>query len=244
MTKKQGKGTFAPVKTSRIPDKVYKQIVSMISNGDLMRGEKLPSEREMAILLNVSRQSVREALYRTESMGLIEIRQGEGSFVVSSARESLKPALAVLLAEHAERVFEFLEIRRLLEGWCAEKAATEATAENLETMQDTLRRMELLKPTEKRWEKADMEFHLSMAAATQNVIAMHIMDVLKDSFRSYFQIRRLSTKAERKGTLLEQHRDLFEEIKRRDPSMAKQRALEHLDYIEQIIGEDMGIIPS
>ncbi len=241
-TNQGSKGVFSPIKTSKIPDKVYKQIVSMISNGQFKPGQKLPSEREMALDLEVSRQSVSEALYRAETMGLIEVRQGEGSFVVSSVRESLKPPLTVLLAEHAERVFEFLEIRRLLEGWCAEKAATEATPENLQTTKDILKRMEKVLPTEKRWEKVDMEFHLSVAAATQNVIAMHIMEVLKDSFRSYFQIRRITTKDERKGILLQQHKDIFKAISQRNPSLAKKKTLEHLDFIEEIINEDMEII--
>ena len=108
MKKNVGTGrVFSPIKTSKIPDEVYKQIVSMISSGQVKPGQRLPSEREMASDLGISRQSIREALYRAETMGLIEVRQGEGSFVLSSVGESLSSPLAILLSEQAELLFEF-----------------------------------------------------------------------------------------------------------------------------------------
>jgi GntR family transcriptional repressor for pyruvate dehydrogenase complex len=88
---------FFPIKTRKISDEVYKQIVSLISNGQLKPGDKIPSEREMASELGISRQSIREALNRAEVMGLIEVRQGEGSFILSSVREPLKPPLTVII---------------------------------------------------------------------------------------------------------------------------------------------------
>ena len=232
-------GVFFPIKTSKIPDKVYKQIVSMISTGKLKPAEKLPSEREMASDLEVSRQSIREALYRAKTMGLIEVRQGEGSFVLSSVRETLKPPLTVLLEEEAERIFDFLEIRKLIEGWCAEKASGKATPENLEKMKEILKKMKGVVPTEKAWERVDREFHISVVAATQNVIAMHIMEALKDSFSSFFRLRRITTQSELKGLLCRQHNEIYRAISRRDPLLARQKAVEHLDFIEKRIKEDL-----
>jgi len=233
------KRIFSPIRTSKISDEVYKQLVSLISSGQLKPGEKLPSEREMASEFGISRQSIREALYRAEIMGLVEVRQGEGSFVLSSVRESLKPPLLVLLEEEAGRIFEFLEVRKLIEGWCAEKAAVEATADDLEKMAEILEKMEKLVPTDTEWEGADVEFHLSIAAATHNVIAIHIMEALKDSFGSFFRFRKVLTRPEKKDLLWQHHHEIYRAISQRDPFLAKRKIVYHLDYIEKKIAEEM-----
>jgi GntR family transcriptional repressor for pyruvate dehydrogenase complex len=230
---------FSPVRNSKISNEVYKQLVSLISNGQLKPGEKLPSEREMASDLGISRQSIREALYRAEIMGLIEVRQGEGSFVLSSLRESLKPPLWILLEEEAGRIFEFLEVRKLIEGWCGEKAAIAATAEDLEEMGRILERMESIIPTDREWGAVDVEFHLSIAATTHNVIAIHIMEALKDSFGSFFKFRKVFSRPEKKDLLWQHHHEIYRAINQRNPSLAKQKIVDHLNYIEKKITEEM-----
>jgi GntR family transcriptional repressor for pyruvate dehydrogenase complex len=230
---------FVPVRTSKISDGVYKQLVSLISSGKFKPGEKLPSEREMATDLGISRQSIREALYRAEIVGLIEVRQGEGSFVLSSIGESLRPPLLVLLEEEAGRIFEFLEVRKLIEGWCAERAAREATAEDLEKMKAILEKMKNSTPGDREWEEADVEFHLSVAAATHNVIAIHIMEALKDSFSSFFTFRKVLTRPEKKDLLVQHHHEIYSAISQKDPSLAKRKILAHLNFIEKKIREEM-----
>jgi GntR family transcriptional repressor for pyruvate dehydrogenase complex len=231
------KRLFSSVTPSRIPDVLYRQLVSLITSGRIEPGERLPSERDMALELGVSRQSVREAIYRAKAAGLIEVRQGGGTFVISSLRGSLQPPLSLLLQGQAEKIFEFLEIRRLVEAWCAEKAARTANGPDLKRMQSILRRMEKVKPTTERWETADLDFHSTVAAATHNVIAMHIMEGLKESFHSYFKVKKFTPQTERKDLLLKQHRAIFEAIRRKNPREARKKALEHLDYVERWIAE-------
>lgn len=236
MRKSQTKrGGFSPIKTSKKPDKVYKQIVSMISNGTLRPSEKLPSEREMASDLEISRQSVREALYRAETMGLIEVRQGEGSFVRSTVGESLGSPLAILLEEQAETVFEFLEIRKVIEGWCAEKAAIEADAVDLRKIREVLDKMMKLSTANKKWEETDMAFHFAVVAATHNVIAMHIMEALKVGFDTFFDFRQHFSKADEKEVMWRHHFEVYEAINQRNPILAKQKIIDHLDFIEEKI---------
>ena len=137
---KSEKNLFSPVKTNKKSDGVYNQLFSLISSGKLTPGDKIPSERELAAELRISRQSIREALDRAEVMGLIKVRQGEGSFILSSVKGALKPPLALIIEQEAARIFDFLEIRKLVEGWCAEKAALEATDEELQGMQEILKK--------------------------------------------------------------------------------------------------------
>jgi GntR family transcriptional repressor for pyruvate dehydrogenase complex len=230
---------FSTVTPRKIPEMVYKQLVSLITKGHLRPGEKLPSERTMATELGVSRQSIREAIYRATTAGLIEVRQGEGTFILSSFKGNMRAPLSILLTEQAEKVFEFLEIRKLIECWCAERAAEAATPADLKTMQGLVKKMEKVKPAESAWEKADLEFHSFIAAATHNVLAMHVMEGLKDSFDTYFRVKKFSTKPERKDALLGQHRRILDAIRQRDPKKARRKIVEHLDYVEKMINEDI-----
>jgi len=238
------KKLFSSVTSRKIPDVLYKQLVSLITSGRIAPGEKLPSERDMALELGISRQSIREAIYRAKAAGLIEVRQGGGTFVISSMKGDLKPPLSILLEEQAEKIFEFLEIRRLIEAWCAEKAAKAANSGDLKKLQALLRKMEKVKPTTEGWERADLDFHSCIAAATHNVIAMHIMEGLKESFRSYFRVKKFTTHTERKDLLLKQHQSIYEAIRARNAREARKKALDHLDYVEEMITENLGISAS
>ena len=229
------KGVFSPIKTTKIPDEVYKQIVSLISRGEIRPSEKLPSEREISTELGVSRQSVREALYRAETMGLIEVRQGEGSFVRSSVSNNLKAPLEVIIGEQAERVFEFLEIRKLFEGWCAEKAATEANDEDLKKIKNILDRMKKLKTTDKQWEETDLAFHFAVVSAANHVIAIHIMEALKVNFTTFFDFRQILEKIDKKELLWQHHYDIYDAIKQKKPQAAKQKLVDHLNFMEKTI---------
>lgn len=232
-------GLFSEVKPKKVTDVVYRQLVSLIATGRLKPGERLPSERAMAQEMGVSRQSVREAIHRAKAEGLLEVRQGGGTFVISSLKANLKPPLSILLEGQAENIFEFLEIRRLLEAWCAERASRGATRGDLRRMKQLISEMEKVFPPEDAWEKADLEFHSAIAAATHNVIAMHLMKGLEESFHAYFRMKQFTTRSERKEDLLRQHKAIFEAIRKGDGDEARRKMLEHLDYVREMIREDL-----
>ena len=236
---KQHRKLFSPIKTSRLSDEVYKQIVALISSGKLKPGDKIPSERELAADLRISRQSIREALNRAEVMGLIEVRQGEGSFILSSIKKSLKPPLTIIIEKEAERIFDFLEIRKLVEGWCAKKAASEATGEELENMKEILEKMKKVVSKDKQWEELDLQLHLSFAKATHNVIAVHIMEALKRNFGPFFRFAKSMPRSEKIDVLWQHHHEIFLAIERRDPETAKNKVIEHLNFIEKKLKEDI-----
>jgi GntR family transcriptional repressor for pyruvate dehydrogenase complex len=229
---------FSAVIPRKIPDIVYKQLVSLIANGRLKPGEKLPSERGMAAHMGVSRQSIREAINKARTMGFIEVRQGGSTVVVSSVKEHLKTPLVIILEEQAEKILEFLDIRKLFESWCAEKAAAAAKHADLRAILILLQKMEMLQPGEAAWEKADLSFHSAIAAASHNVIAIHIMEALRASFNSYFKAKKFALEPERKILLHQQHQAIFMAIKQKSPQAAKTRMMEHLEYVEEVIRRD------
>lgn len=236
------KKLFSPIRSRKLSDAVYRQLVSLISSGELKPGDKIPSERELAADMGISRQSIREALNRAEVMRLIEVRQGEGSFILSSVNESLKPPLTLIMEKEVERIFDFLEIRKLVEGWCAEKAAVEATADELENMQEILDKMKKVAAKDKQWEAMDLALHLSFAKATHNVIAVHIMEALKSNFRPFFKFTKSMPSSERIDVLWQHHYEIFSAIKQKDPVTAKKKVIAHLNFIEEKLKADMETI--
>jgi GntR family transcriptional repressor for pyruvate dehydrogenase complex len=106
-------------------------------------------------------------------------------------------------------------------------------------MGEILEKMESSSPGDREWEEVDVEFHLSIAAATHNVIAIHIMEALKDSFGSFFRFRKVLTRPEKKDLLVQHHHEIYKAISQRDSSRAKRKIVYHLDYIQKKIAEEM-----
>jgi GntR family transcriptional repressor for pyruvate dehydrogenase complex len=229
---------FSTVTPRKIPDVVYQQLVTLIATGRLKPGEKLPSERDMAADMGVSRQSIREAINKARTVGLIDVRQGGGTVVVSSVTEQLKAPLSILIEEQAEKIFEFLDIRVLFESWCAERAAASAKAGDLRAMAARLKEMGRLEPGGAAWERADLAFHSAVAAASHNLVAIHIMEGLKSSFNSYFKAKKFALGPERKHLLHRQHAGIYEAIRGRNAARAGLRMREHLEYVAEVIRRD------
>jgi DNA-binding FadR family transcriptional regulator len=118
-----------PIKSTRIYEEIVRQIKGMIGEGRLKSGDQLPPERDLAEKFIVSRTSVREALRALESVGLIEIRPGEGTFVREVSVDALVEPLALVLVSQREMIGELFEARRLLEPAIAGLAARRARDE-------------------------------------------------------------------------------------------------------------------
>src|SRR2546430_9607739 len=130
--------SIAPIKSTRISEAIVRQVKAMIAEGRLKSGDQLPPERDLAQKFVVSRTSVREALRALESLGLIEIRPGEGTFVRGVSVESLIEPLALAMLSHREAIGELFEARRLLDPAIAALAARRATPEELAEMERIL----------------------------------------------------------------------------------------------------------
>src|SRR5215468_10780085 len=129
-----GRVEVEPVKSTRIYEEIIRQVKQMIGEGRLKSGDQLPPERDLAEKFVVSRTSVREALRALESLGLVEIRPGEGTFVREVSVETLIEPLALVMASQREAISELFEARRLLEPSIAALAARRATPEELSEM--------------------------------------------------------------------------------------------------------------
>src|SRR3972149_4308559 len=125
------------IKKARVSEDIVAQLKALIASGKLHTGDQLPSERDLAEQFKVSRASVREAIRALESMGLLEARQGHGTYVATSVEALVQP-LAHAIAREENAILDLFEVRRLLEPQLAALAAERATPQDLEELQDIL----------------------------------------------------------------------------------------------------------
>jgi GntR family transcriptional regulator, transcriptional repressor for pyruvate dehydrogenase complex len=226
------KPEFEVVRRNRVYEEVAKQIERLILK-KLRPGDRLPSERELADMLRVSRGSIRDAIRSLELLGLVEARQGTGTIVRESSTESLANPFATALKRRKELVSELLDFRKMLEPPLAARAATHASPEELVEMEEILRRQEERQRQGDDAVAEDAEFHYSVALACDNSVVMKVIDILMDLLRDT-RARSLQVEG-RPQKSLSGHRRILAAIKRHDAEAAKAAMRRHLEDVEEIV---------
>jgi GntR family transcriptional repressor for pyruvate dehydrogenase complex len=220
------------VRKSKVYEEVAKQLERMILS-KLRPGDKLPSERELAETLGVSRSSIRDAIRSLELVGLVEPRQGAGTVVKEISSDVLVNPLASVLRHKLELVSELLDFRLMLEPPLAARAATHASDEEIGEMEDILRRQEAKLAREELAVEEDSEFHYSVAMASGNSVVLKVLDVLMDLLRD---TRERSLQLEgRSQKSIAGHRRILAAIKRRDAEAANAAMRRHIEDVEEIV---------
>ena len=221
---------FRFVKRQRVSDEIASQVRALISEGVLKPGDRLPPERELIREFGVSRPSLREALKSLVAQGFLEVKQGDRTFVKSITSEKLQDPLSLLLKADTQKIFDLIEVRKAMEAWGAFHAAQRGSEEDIKQLEEIIGEMKAALDEGKSWEKQDADFHLAMAQATHNTIQTHIMSTIYDLLReSVAKVFRDQAKAKK---LFNQHYRIFSAIKNRSPDKARERVLEHLNYVE------------
>ncbi|WP_434511937.1 FadR/GntR family transcriptional regulator [Desulfitobacterium sp. AusDCA] len=223
-----------PIKTRKIYEEIVEQIRDLVTSKNLKPGDRLPSERDLAARLHVSRASVREALSALEMLGLLEIRSGEGTYIRQIDIESVITPLAWLLYMEKDSDLELLEVRKIFEAQAAALASERSNPEDLQEMGSALRRMYSDLQTGRLGEEADHQFHFAVARATHNSIFIRLMNAISDTMHHTLKTSRIKL-YEEKGMpeqLYNEHEGIFEAIQQRDIQHAKERMLAHLEGVE------------
>jgi DNA-binding FadR family transcriptional regulator len=177
---------FEPVERKKVADSVAASLRDAIVGGRLARGEKLPSERELASQYEVNRSSIREALMRLEAWGLIEIRQG-GATRVRDFLLSAGLQLLPHLVEPGGRVDHQLlgdlhDIRGMFLGWSAERAALKADAAAVGRLEALVVEMEVPQARPAQLQKLDYAFFEELVRTTGNRVLALIANVVRDVY--------------------------------------------------------------
>jgi len=230
------KSDFEVIRRNKVYEEVAKQIERLILK-KLKPGDKLPSERELAEMLQVSRSSIRDAIRGLELMGLVEPRQGAGTIVRELSAESVVNPFANSLKHQRDQVSELLDFRKMLEPPLAARAATHATDDEIAEMQEILQRQETKMALGEAAIAEDTEFHYSIALASGNTVVLKVLDVVMDLLRD---TRERSLQVEgRAQRSLAGHRRILAAIKRRDAESAKAAMRRHVEDVEEIVLEKL-----
>ncbi len=217
-------------------NKVYEEVAQRIERLILKKlrpGDKLPSERELAEVLSVSRGSVRDAIRGLELRGLVEPRQGAGTIVCEAPAEALPNPIVNALSRRRERVSELLDFRKMLEPPLAARAALHVSADEISEMGEILQRQEKKVVQGDTAVAEDAEFHYSIALASGNSVVLKVLDVVMDLLRDTRE-RTLQVDGRQEKSLAG-HRRILAAIRRHDPDAAQLAMRQHIEDVEEIV---------
>jgi GntR family transcriptional regulator, transcriptional repressor for pyruvate dehydrogenase complex len=219
----------SPLRQSRLGDQLYEQILDRIVSGALAEGAKLPSESQLCQLFGVSRPVVREALSRLQADGVVISRHGSGSYVQRRPNQAF--ALLAPIGDVAD-LMRCMEFRIALEGEAAFLAALRRSAADLARMEAALAELDAIIARGEIGHEADRNFHVAIAAATQNRLFVHAMETFAEHTLKGMELaRRLSLRrsAKRLQIVQQEHIRIVEAIRAEDSVLAREAMRQHID---------------
>ncbi|WP_078394243.1 FadR/GntR family transcriptional regulator [Shouchella patagoniensis] len=231
---------FKQVKTKKISEVIRDQLEELIRNGDIQPGEKLDSVEKLSASFEVSRSAVREALSALRAVGLVTIRQGEGTFVNKYDFSSMVDPVDIHQILSNKEKQELFQVRKIIEVGAASLAADNRTDDHLTVMKDALDQMEIAEAGKDLGEKADVRFHLALAEATGNQLLIEMMQKLSDTLAlTMYESRKISLYAEKQTLtrLHQEHEQIYHAIEAQDPDAANGAMMDHLINVEEALME-------
>lgn len=230
------KHIFGKVTSDKTAQQVVHRIEVLVLEGVLRNGDKLPSERDLACEMNVSRPILREALKMLEAKGILVTRHGQGTVVADVIGSIFSEPIERLMRQYPRTRVDYVEFRREVEAWAAFLAAERATQDDILILKDVFSSMEEAhyKQIVEEEARLDLEFHITIADCAHNIILIH-------SLRSCYQLLSDNVLLNRgriynfpgaRDKMLEQHRAILDAIIAHDASAARAAARDHLIYIE------------
>lgn len=224
--------SLKPIKPKRISDQVFDQLRELIFRGELKPGDQVMPERELAEAMNVSRTSVRDAINKLVVMGLLEQRQGQGTFVRNPDVKTRNP-LAVVMETQDATLEDLLEVRVGLECYAASLAAERALESDLQFLEKSIEEMRNEVRSGRLGTEADVSFHMAIAYATKNPLQVYIMKNFFDFLfvgikENLSHLYRVPGNIEK---ILVQHENIFQAIKSRDPVKSFHVMQEHIFFV-------------
>lgn len=226
--------TLTPIKRQKLPDSVVDRLLEVVRSGEFGPGGRLPAERTLATQLGVSRASLRNALTRLELMGVLEVRQGDGTFVRDSAAETLSLPFQGLLRGLPQTAQDLLEFRQILEPEAAALAATRATREQISSLRACLDQQYLTATRGVKLSQDDLEFHTLIAQMVGNTVILRVLETLQQLMQ---HLRTHTLKGDRPELTLQEHAQILSAIEARDPVAARAAMADHLMTVVRTASE-------
>lgn len=222
-----------------VTDEAIEKIKGMIVSGELRPGSKLPKEADLADRLGLSRNSLREAVKALSLIRVLDVRQGDGTYVTSLEPNLLLDALGFVVDFHQDdTVLEFLEVRRILEPAAAAMAARVMSAEDVAALGEVLASLSDDATLEELIDN-DLEFHRRIAAGSGNSVLCSLIDGLSGP-TARARIWRGLTEEGAAARTRQQHRAILDAIAGRSPDLAHAWATVHVAGVEQWLRGTLG----
>lgn len=223
---------FQPVQNQRLYQKVAEQIGLLIAAGEFKCGDRLPSERELARQLAVSRPVLREALVTLEISGLVEVRGGSGCFVVANPN-----TIPPFFADGGPSPFEVIHARSVIEGEIAGLAAEKAAPEDIASLTDTVAIMRADIASGRDTRETDALFHIRLAEITDNsVLAGIVGDLWSHMTMPVFsKLWANSGLRDTDSMTVIEHIRIIDAVGARDIPRAQGAMAEHLERVRNVL---------
>ena len=233
-----------PVSLQKVYVQIVEQIIELIKRGTFLPGTQLPAERDLARQLGVSRVSLREALTVLQIQGFVETKSGQGSFIADNLGSQIsQPDPARLNID--ESPFSLLQARKVLEPTIAALAASQcsdAARKNMEQILDWVDAdHSAVRVLSDVFSEGDRKFHLAIAVAADNSILVSVQAwisrlMAQKLWLTLMRETSLGTPGRWQAAAAE-HRLIYEAIKDRQPELARQHVVAHLETVERLMGE-------
>jgi len=227
------------VKQPKLSDVILEQLESMILEGSLKAGQKLPPERELAKQFDVSRPSLREAIQKLEAKGLVNRKQGGGTFVSDNILSGFSDPLFDLMSKDKEVQFDLLEFRHGIEGMSAYYAAmrgTQADFDEIQKKHEAIGNAQIENDYRAEAE-AVCDFYLAICAASHNAVILQLArsmsPLLTDNIEKNLTI--LAKRPEVSAKIAEYRTRLMDAIISGQPQKAWGASHRHLAFIEEVL---------
>jgi GntR family transcriptional repressor for pyruvate dehydrogenase complex len=229
---------FRAIEQTSVVEALRMQLLSLIREGKLKPGTKLPPEKELMVHFGVSRPALREALHTLVGLGLLDVRRGQGTYVREPSSSAAIRSDVVSLLLLSEDLKELQDIRRILEPELAVRVVQRATEEELDELEAVLDGMdEAVNCGQSIYESA-WAFHRGLAQAAGNSAMAKILDILYEMLRAaqapiyehHFDPRQD----------IQAHRQLLDKFRKRDPALARAAMLQHITMVENGLNRALG----
>ena len=209
-----------------ISAEIAKKLLDYLLSGVLLPGDRLPSERELSKAFGVGRSAIRDALKPLTLLGIIDVRQGDGTYLRATESEFLPKVIEWGLLLGERRAIDLVEARRHIEVALASMAAQRRDDQDLTDLRRLLRQMEEAGSSED-FIVADMEFHLRLAEAARNSVLAGILTNIRSLMHVW--IERVTRAAESTDASYSEHVPIMAAIEAQDAAAAAAAMAAHLD---------------
>jgi GntR family transcriptional repressor for pyruvate dehydrogenase complex len=206
---------------------IARTLLDYLLSGHIQPGSRIPSERALATELGIGRSAVRDALRPLTLLGVVDVRQGDGTYLRGTESDLLPRVIEWGLLLGEKRILDLVEVRRHLEVITARLAAERATPAAIEQIDAALARMLLAVSKGEEFVEADLAFHLSIAEATGNSILAGILSSIQSLLRVW--IRRVISNESDTRPSYQEHVPIAAAIRASDVETAGRAMAAHLD---------------